>query len=128
MFLDEAWLAAVLTRQPAPLAAVEEAGGVAAVSASPAPVQLSPAAETPIAHARAEPAVSRHVDWVGAPDVSHFAGRRKRSATVIEQSALVGKFGQWENPLLYSLRDGLIPLAFATLLPRLFGALVSLPS
>jgi hypothetical protein len=40
--------------------------------------------------------------------VSHFAGRRKRSVTVIEQSALVGKIGQWENPLLYWLRDGLI--------------------
>jgi len=52
MFLDEAWLAVVLTRQPDTPAAVEEAGGAAAVRVSPAPVQLSPAAETPIAHAR----------------------------------------------------------------------------
>jgi hypothetical protein len=42
----------------------------------------------------------------------------KRSAAIIKQSALVSKIGQWEQPLLCSLRDGLTPLAFATFLPR----------
>ena len=59
---------------------------------------------------------------------AYEAHRRKRSAAIIEQSALVGKIGQWEQPLLCALRDGLTPLAFATFLPRLFGALVSIPS
>ena len=52
----------------------------------------------------------------------------KRSAAIIKQSALVGKIGQGEHPLLCSLRDALTPLAFATFLPRLFVANVSLPS
>jgi 2-polyprenyl-6-methoxyphenol hydroxylase-like FAD-dependent oxidoreductase len=59
---------------------------------------------------------------------SYEARRMKRSAAIIEQSALFGKIGQWEQPLLCSLRDGLTPLAFATLLPRLFIANLSLPS
>jgi 2-polyprenyl-6-methoxyphenol hydroxylase-like FAD-dependent oxidoreductase len=59
---------------------------------------------------------------------AYEARRMKRSAAIIEQSALFGKIGQWEQPLLCSLRDGLTPLAFATFLPRLFGALVSIPS
>ena len=50
------------------------------------------------------------------------ARRSKRSAAIIKQSALVGKVGQWEQPLLCSLRDRLTPLAFATVLPRLFVA------
>jgi 2-polyprenyl-6-methoxyphenol hydroxylase-like FAD-dependent oxidoreductase len=58
---------------------------------------------------------------------AYEARRMKRSAAIIEQSALFGKIGQWEQPLLCSLRDGLTPLAFATFLPRLFGALVSIP-
>jgi 2-polyprenyl-6-methoxyphenol hydroxylase-like FAD-dependent oxidoreductase len=59
---------------------------------------------------------------------AYEASRRKRSAAIIKQSALVGKIGQWEHPLLCWLRDGLTPLAFATLLPRLFVANLSLPS
>jgi 2-polyprenyl-6-methoxyphenol hydroxylase-like FAD-dependent oxidoreductase len=58
---------------------------------------------------------------------AYEARRRKRSAAIIEQSALFGTIGQWEQPLLCALRDGLTPLAFATLLPRLFVANVSLP-
>ena len=54
--------------------------------------------------------------------------RLKRSAAIIEQSYLFGKIGQWEYPLLCSLRDGLTPLAFATVLPRRFVANVRLPS
>jgi 2-polyprenyl-6-methoxyphenol hydroxylase-like FAD-dependent oxidoreductase len=59
---------------------------------------------------------------------AYEARRRKRSAAIIEQSAMVGKIAQWEQPLLCSLRDALTPLAFATLLPRLFVANLSLPS
>jgi 2-polyprenyl-6-methoxyphenol hydroxylase-like FAD-dependent oxidoreductase len=54
--------------------------------------------------------------------------RMRRSAAIIEQSYLFGKIGQWEHPLLCSLRDGLNPLAFATFLPRRFVANVRLPS
>ncbi len=56
------------------------------------------------------------------------ARRMKRSAAIIEQSYLFGKIGQWEHPLLCSLRDGLAPLAFATFLPRRFVTYVSIPS
>ncbi len=59
---------------------------------------------------------------------TYEARRIRRSAAIIEQSALFGKIGQWEQPLLCSLRDGLTPLAFATFLPRLFVANVSIPS
>jgi 2-polyprenyl-6-methoxyphenol hydroxylase-like FAD-dependent oxidoreductase len=59
---------------------------------------------------------------------AYEARRAKRSASIIEQSALFGRIGQWEQPLLCSLRDGLTPLAFATVLPRLFVAHVSIPS
>jgi hypothetical protein len=52
----------------------------------------------------------------------------KRSAAIIEQSYLFGKIGQWEYPLLCSLRDGLTPLAFATFLSQRFVANVRLPS
>ena len=40
-----------------------------------APVRLSPPAGTPAAHAGAEAVAFPRVDWVGALDVSHFAGR-----------------------------------------------------
>jgi 2-polyprenyl-6-methoxyphenol hydroxylase-like FAD-dependent oxidoreductase len=59
---------------------------------------------------------------------AYEARRMKRSAAIIEQSYLFGKIGQWEHPLLCSLRDGLTRLAFATFLPQRFGALVRLPS
>jgi 2-polyprenyl-6-methoxyphenol hydroxylase-like FAD-dependent oxidoreductase len=59
---------------------------------------------------------------------AYEARRMRRSAAIIEQSSLFGKIGQWEHPLLCSLRDGLTPLAFATFLPRRFVANVRLPS
>ena len=59
---------------------------------------------------------------------AYEARRIGRSAAIIEQSALVGKIGQWEQPLLCSLHDGLTPLVFSTLLPRLFVAKLSFPS
>ncbi len=55
VLLDEAWLHDVLT--------------------PPAPIQRSPPAETPVAQAGAELATSPHIDWMGALDVSRFAGR-----------------------------------------------------
>src|SRR3989441_10619903 len=59
---------------------------------------------------------------------AYEARRMKRSAAIIEQSSLFGRIGQWEQPLLCSLRDGLTALAFATVLPRLFVANLSIPS
>ena len=75
VFLDEAWLAALLTRPSAPPAPVEEAGEAAVVTAPSAPIQLSPAAETPVAQVGGETAASPRIDWLGALDVSHFTGR-----------------------------------------------------
>src|SRR2546421_2241648 len=98
VFLDEAWLAAVLTRPPAQPAPVEEAGAATVVTAPSAPVQLSPAPETPLAPAYAEPAASPRVDWVGALDVSRFTGREAELAELIhwiehEQCRLVAILG-----------------------------------
>ena len=59
---------------------------------------------------------------------AYEACRMKRSAAIIEQSYLFGRIGQWENPLLCSLRDALTPLAFATVLPGQFAAIVRGPS
>jgi len=39
------------------------------------PIQLFPQAQTPVPHAAEAPAAFGHVDWVGALDVHHFAGR-----------------------------------------------------
>src|SRR5256885_5359688 len=55
VLLDEAWLRDLL--------------------APPAPVPLFPQAAPPVAHAPEAPAALRRVDWVGALDTSHFAGR-----------------------------------------------------
>jgi 2-polyprenyl-6-methoxyphenol hydroxylase-like FAD-dependent oxidoreductase len=55
---------------------------------------------------------------------AYEARRMKRSASIIKQSYFLGQIGQWENPLLCSLRDAPIPLAFATFLPGLFTATV----
>jgi len=59
---------------------------------------------------------------------AYEAFRMKRSAAIIEQSYLFGRIGQWESPLLCSLRDALTPLAFATVLPGQFAAIVRGPS
>ena len=97
VLLDEAWLAAVLAQPSARPAPVEEAdGAVRVVRASPAPVQLSPPAQTPVAHAGTEPAASRRVDWVGALDVSHFSGREVEVAELsawIAQGKLTPQIG-----------------------------------
>jgi WD40 repeat protein/transcriptional regulator with XRE-family HTH domain len=129
MFLDEAWLAAVLTQQPASPAAVEEAGEAAVVRGPPEPVPLSPAAEMPLAQVGGETTASPRVDWVGALDVSHFTGREGELAGLshwivqeqcrlvailgmggIGKSALVSQLGQHLAPqfdavLWRSLRD-----------------------
>src|SRR2546423_6621642 len=54
VLLDEAWLQELI--------------------GTPAPVPLFPQAETPVTQAGEEPAAFPRVDWVGALDVSHFAG------------------------------------------------------
>jgi WD40 repeat protein/transcriptional regulator with XRE-family HTH domain len=129
MFLDEAWLAAVLARSSAAPAPVEEAESTAVVKASPTPVQLSPSAETPLAPAISGPAATPRIDWVGALDVSHFTGREGELAELIQwiaqehcrlvailgmggigKSALVSLLGrqlalQFDTVLWRSLRD-----------------------
>ena len=129
VLLDERWLRVLLARPSPPPAPVEEAGAAAVVGASPAPVRLSPAAETPLAPAVAEPAAFPRVDWVGALDVSHFTGREAELAQLsrwiaheqcrlvavlgmggIGKSALVSLLGQQLAPrfdavLWRSLRD-----------------------
>jgi 2-polyprenyl-6-methoxyphenol hydroxylase-like FAD-dependent oxidoreductase len=56
---------------------------------------------------------------------AYEARGRKRTAAATRQSALVGNVGQWEQPLLCSLRDGLTPLVFVTVLSKLFVAHLS---
>jgi transcriptional regulator with XRE-family HTH domain len=60
VLLDEAWLRDLL--------------------APPAPIPLFPQAGPPVAHTGTEPAAFPRVDWVGALDVSHFAGREMEVA------------------------------------------------
>src|SRR5437764_661345 len=64
VLLDEAWLQELV--------------------APPAPVALFPQAETLVAHAGSEPAAFPRVDWVGALDVSHFAGREVEVAELTQ--------------------------------------------
>ena len=76
VLLDEAWLAAVLTRLPAASASVEEAECDCCgegFSLSPFSFPHRPRRRLPTAEA--EPAATPRVDWVGALDVSHFSGR-----------------------------------------------------
>jgi transcriptional regulator with XRE-family HTH domain len=84
VLLDETWLSSVLGRPSALPAPVEEASGATVVRASPAPIQLSPQAETPVFHAGAEPSDFSRVDWVGAFDVSHFVGREVEVAELTQ--------------------------------------------
>jgi transcriptional regulator with XRE-family HTH domain len=116
--LDEGWLAAVLARPSASPVPVEEPGGAAAVGqASPAPVPLSPPAQTPLAPAVAEPIASPRVDWVGALDVSRFAGREVEVAEltqwILEERcrliALVGVGGIGKSMLASLLGSHLTP-------------------
>ena len=142
VLLDEAWLAAVLTQPSAPPAPVEEAGGAAAVrQASPAPVQLSPPAETPLALAVAGPSASPRVDWVGALDVSHFTGREvevaELSQWILEERcrliALLGMGGIGKSTLASLLGSRLAPqqggraVALGTRRPLVRGAGGRLP-
>ena len=54
-----------------------------------------------------------------------LSDQREPVAALRAYEARRSKVGQWEQPLLCSLRDGLIPLAFATVLPKLFVANLS---
>jgi WD40 repeat protein/transcriptional regulator with XRE-family HTH domain len=117
VLLDEGWLSALLTRSPAAPALVEEAESAAVVQAPPLPAQLSPPAEKPLAPADLEPAASPRVDWVGALDVSHFAGREvevaELSAWIVQERcrliALLGMGGIGKSMLASLLGSRLAP-------------------
>jgi WD40 repeat protein/transcriptional regulator with XRE-family HTH domain len=89
VFLDEAWLAAVLTRPSAPPVPVEEAGGAAVVSATPASsISLEQASQpghsSLPAGSRAPSARGPRVDWGDALDVPSFYGREQELATLTQ--------------------------------------------
>jgi WD40 repeat protein/transcriptional regulator with XRE-family HTH domain len=117
VLLDEAWLSSLLARSSAAPAPVEEAESVAVARTSPAPIQLAPPAETPVAPAVAEPAASRRVDWVGALDVSHFSGREvevaELSQWIVQERcrliALLGMGGIGKSMLASLLGSRLAP-------------------
>src|SRR5260370_2485846 len=130
VLLDEAWLAALLARSPAPSMPIEEPGSAAVVRASPAPVQLSPPAETPVAPADLEPAAPPRIDWVGALDVSHFTGREGELAElshwIVHERcrlvAILGMGGIGKSVLVSLLGKQLAPQVEAGLSPSLRDA------
>jgi transcriptional regulator with XRE-family HTH domain len=78
VLLDEAWLHDLVS--------------------TPVPVPLSPQTETLVAHVREDPTTFPRVDWVGALDVSHFAGREVEVAQltqwiVLEHCRLIALLG-----------------------------------
>src|SRR5436305_3846290 len=97
VLLDEAWLRDLL--------------------APPVPVELLPQPETPVAPAFEEPAAFRRVDWVGALDVSHFAGREVEVAEltqwIVQERcrliALLGMGGIGKSMLVSFLGQHLAP-------------------
>ena len=89
VLLDEAWLAALLTRPSAPSPPVEEAAGAAVVRASPAsPISLvqtsQPGHSSLPGGSRAASAGSPRVDWGDALDVPSFYGRERDLSTLTQ--------------------------------------------
>src|SRR5258708_9811204 len=70
---------------------------------TPAPIQLFPQAEPPVAPADLEPAAFPRVDCVGALDVSHFAGRE------VELPELTQSIFQDPSPIATLLRMPRLP-------------------
>src|SRR5256886_2610760 len=97
VLLDEAWLQELV--------------------APAAPVQLFPQTETLVAHAGEEPAAFPRIDWVGALDVSHFAGREVEVAEltqwIVQERcrliALLGMGGIGKSMLVSFLGQHLAP-------------------
>src|SRR5881227_2584701 len=97
VLLDEAWLRDLL--------------------APPESIQLFPQARPPGAQPGAEPAASPRVDWVGALDVSHFAGREvevaELSQWIVQEHcrliALLGMGGIGKSMLASLLGSRLAP-------------------
>ncbi len=54
--------------------------------APPAPIQLFPQTQAHAHHAGEEPATFPRIDWVGAPDVSHFADRGEHPGNYLHPS------------------------------------------
>ncbi len=87
------------------------------LTGTPAPVQLFPQAETLVAHAGEEPAAFPRADWVGALDVSHFAGREVEVAEltqwIVQERcrliALLGMGGIGKSMLISFLGQHLAP-------------------
>ncbi|GCE10090.1 eIF2A-related protein [Dictyobacter aurantiacus] len=76
VLLDEIWLASILTKPPvSPRTITLRSDATIVQDLSALTTQLNLPSEQPVALDFAKPATSSRIDWVGALDVSHVAGR-----------------------------------------------------